>query len=156
MQSLAPTLLMDRVTAMELMEARFYVEPGTVSLACKHADPSAIEEMEKLIQEMEGHLKAKDYAHFGDFDLRFHFLVARASQNRVLERILESIRGLLSQLLREVVLYLPGMAEDGHQYHKQILKAIRSRNSQAAERTIRRHIASVASAVKKYQRMKMP
>jgi GntR family transcriptional repressor for pyruvate dehydrogenase complex len=129
---------------------------GTVALACKHASRSDIEAMERSIEEMEGYLQTKEYTRFSDLDLRFHFLVTRASQNRVLERILESIRGLLSQLLSEVVLYIPGMAEDGHQYHKQILKAIRNRDPQLGERAIRRHIASVASAVKKYQCLKSP
>ena len=154
MDHLAPTLLMDRATTMELMEARFYVELGTVALACKHANRSDIEAMERFIEEMEGYLQTKQYTRFSDLDLRFHLQMTQASRNRVLEKILDSIRGLLSQLLSEVVLYIPGMAEDGHQYHKQILKAIRNRDPQLGERAIRRHIASVASAAKKYQRLK--
>jgi GntR family transcriptional regulator, transcriptional repressor for pyruvate dehydrogenase complex len=127
---------------------------GTVSLACKNADRSDLEEMERLIREMEGFLRTKDYARYSDLDLRFHFAVAHASKNRVLERILEDIRGLLSQLLKEVVLYLPGMAEKGNQYHKQILKALRGKDPRLADKAIRSHIASVAAAVQKYRRMK--
>ena len=103
---------------------------------------------------MEGYPGAKDCSRYTHLDLRFHFALAHASKNKVLERILEDIRGLLSQLLKEVVLYLPGMAETGNQYHKQILKALRSKDPESAEKTIRSHIASVAAAVKKYQRMK--
>jgi len=154
MHNLAPSLLMDRATVMELMDARLVVELGTVTLACKNADPSDLEEIERLIRRMEGYLRTKDYARYSDLDLRFHFAVAHASKNKVLERILEDIRGLLSQLLKEVVLYLPGMAETGNQYHKQILKALRSKDSGSAEKSIRSHIASVAAAVKKYQSMK--
>jgi len=149
---LAPTLLMDRATVDELMDARLYVELGTVSLACRHAASSDLEAMEALVREMEGCVCRKDYRGFSDLDLRFHFLVAHAARNRVLGRILDDIRGLLSQLLREVVLYLPGMAEDGYRYHRMILKAIRERDPVKAEKTMRRHIASVASAVRKYRR----
>jgi 23S rRNA (adenine2503-C2)-methyltransferase len=39
---------------------------------------------------------------------------------------------------------------------QQILKAIRKRDPGMAEKAIRKHIASVASAVKKYQQRKMP
>ncbi len=154
LHNLAPTLLMDRATVMELMDARLVVELGTVSLACKNADRSDLEEMERLIREMEGFLRTKDYARYSDLDLRFHFAVAHASKNRVLERILEDIRGLLSQLLKEVVLYLPGMAEKGRNYHKQILRALRKKDPQSAQEAIRSHIASVAAAVKKYQHTK--
>jgi GntR family transcriptional regulator, transcriptional repressor for pyruvate dehydrogenase complex len=154
MHSLAPTLLMDRATVTELMDARLVVELGTITLACKNADSSDLEEMEHLVREMEGYLRGKDNPKYSDLDLRFHFALAHACKNKVLERILEDIRGLLSQLLKEVVLYLPGMAETGNQYHKQILKALRSKDPELAEKTIRSHIASVAAAVKKYQRMK--
>lgn len=154
MHSLAPTLLMDRATVTELMDARLVVELGTITLACKNADPSDLEEMERLVRHMEGYLCRKDNSKYSDLDLRFHFALAHASKNQVLERILEDIRGLLSQLLKEVVQYLPGMAETGNHYHKQILKALRSRDPKSAEKAIRNHIASVAAAVKKYQRMK--
>lgn len=154
MHNLAPSLLMDRATVMELMDARLFVELGTVTLACKNAGPSNLQEMQRLIEEMEGYLRIKDYPKYSDLDLRFHFTLAHASKNKVLERILEDIRGLLSQLLKEVVLYLPGMAETGNQYHKQLLKALRSKDPESAEKTIRSHIASVAAAVKKYQRLK--
>jgi GntR family transcriptional regulator, transcriptional repressor for pyruvate dehydrogenase complex len=154
MHNLAPSLLMDRATVSELMDARLVVELGTVSLACKSSDPSDIEEMERIIRQMEGYLQTKDYAGYSDLDLRFHFLMGHASKNKVLQRILEDIRGLLSQLLREVVLYLPGMAEKGNRYHKQILKALRDKDPKLADKAIRSHIASVAAAVQKYQAMK--
>ncbi|MDH7501046.1 MAG: FadR/GntR family transcriptional regulator, partial [candidate division NC10 bacterium] len=156
MHNLAPSLLMDRATVMELMDARLVVELGTVALACKNVDPTDLEKMEELVQEMEGYLQTKDYGRYSELDLRFHFAVAHASKNRVLQRILEDIRGLLSQLLKEVVLYLPGMAETGNQFHKQILNALRSKDPASAEETMRSHIVSVSSAVKKYQRVRTP
>lgn len=154
MHNLAPTLLMDRATVSELMDARLVVELGTVTLACKNADRSDLEEMERLIREMEGFLRTKDYARYSDLDLRFHFALARASGNKVLQRILEDIRGLLSQLLKEVVLYLPGMAEKGRNYHRQILRGLRNKDPESTQEAIRSHIASVAAAAKKYQQTK--
>lgn len=154
MYRLAPTLLMDRPTVTELMDARLVLEMATVTRACKNAGPSDLEEMERLIQAMEGSLRAKDHARFSELDLRFHFTIAHASKNKVLERILEDIRGLLSQLLRETAQYIPGTQDPGQRYHRQILKALRNRDSELAERAIRSHITSVAKAIGQYQRMK--
>jgi DNA-binding FadR family transcriptional regulator len=67
---------------------------------------------------------------------------------------LEDIRGLLSQLLRETAQYIPGTQDPGQRYHRQILKALRNRDSELAERAIRSHITSVAKAIGQYQRMK--
>lgn len=154
MYNLAPTLLMDRPTVMELMDARLALEVATVTRACKNADPSDLEEMERLIQEMEGSLGAKDHGRFSELDLRFHFTIAHASKNKVLERILEDIRDLLSQLLRETAQYIPGTHDPGQRYHREILKALRNKNLESAEKAIRGHIAGIAKAIGQYQRAK--
>ena len=154
MFSLAPTLLMDRPTVTELMDARLALEAATVTRACKNADPSDLDEMERLIEEMERFLRAQDHARFSELDIRFHFTIAHASKNKVLERILEDIRGLLAQLLRETAHYIPGAQQASQRYHRQILKALRRQNPELAEKTIRLHIADFTRAIGRYQRMK--
>jgi GntR family transcriptional regulator, transcriptional repressor for pyruvate dehydrogenase complex len=153
MYNLAPTLLMDRPTVTELMDARLALEVATVTRACKNADPSDLEEIEQLIQEMEGSLRTRDHARFSELDVRFHLRIAHASKNEVLERILEDIRGLLFQLLRETAQYIPGTQDPGQRYHRKILKALRNQDQELAEKAIRGHIASFARAIGQFQRM---
>ncbi len=151
---LAPTLLMDRPTVTELMDARLALEVATVTRACRNADLSDLEEMERLIQEMEGCLRTQNHARFSELDVRFHLRIAHASKNKVLERILEDIRGLLSQLLQETAHYIPGAQHTSQRYHRGILKALRNKDPELAEKTIRGHIAAFARAIGQYQRMK--
>lgn len=154
MYNLAPTLLMDRPTVTELMDARLALEVATVTRACKNANPSDLEEMERLIREMEGCLRTQNHARFSELDVRFHLRIAHASKNKVLERILEDIRGLLSQLLQETAQYIPGTQDPSQRYHRKILKALRNRDRELAEKAIRGHIAAFARAIGQYQRMK--
>jgi len=106
MYDLAPTLLMDRPTVTELMMPASLWKWQQSPVPARMADSSDLEEMERLIQEMEGCLRTQNHARFSELDVRFHLRIAHASKNKVLERILEDIRGLLSQLLQETAHYI--------------------------------------------------
>ena len=73
----------------EIMEARLTVESRTAVLAAKWAEPRDIEDMEAVLEEMDAMVRRGE--HPGDQDKKLHLLIARASRNRVLYKLMSVI-----------------------------------------------------------------
>src|ERR687893_3080237 len=79
----------------ELMDARLFFEPQMVRAAAARATPEDLQRLEDVIRRQEervanGHSGAEE-------DAEFHDLLAHATHNTVVERIMEVIDGLLEE-----------------------------------------------------------
>jgi len=84
-----------------VLEARRALEPRVAQVAALHADESDFAAMAELIAL---HARAPDRAHVGQFDLRFHLAIARATRNpslvtmvKLLQRDLELVRDMANR-----------------------------------------------------------
>ena len=150
LESLSPLLLMDRETTFELLEARLFIESALASLAAKKAIPKDIAELGTLVQGMKKDLNQGDIEAFSEKDLEFHLLIANASRNRVLTRILQTIRDMLHQFIGEALTLIPGMAKSALNYHGKILQAIEQHDVQGAENHMRNHILHIQKSTRKH------
>ena len=83
----------------ELMEVRYIVELETTNLAAKNANAKDIAEIEKQVKIMQDNITSVE--EYVKADLNFHRAVAKASQNKIFEFILNTVRPLLEEMISE-------------------------------------------------------
>ena len=154
LESLSPLLLMDKETTFELLEARLFIESALASLAAKKASPEDIGELGALVQGMRRDLGDGDIQAFSKKDLEFHLSIGNASKNRVLTKILQTIRDMLHQFITEALVLIPGMARSALNYHGRILEAIEKHDAESAEKHMRDHILHIEKSTRKYHKLK--
>jgi DNA-binding FadR family transcriptional regulator len=133
--------LSNRISPMQLIEARLAVEPYTTRLAVEHATPSNLEEIEAVLQQAEAALQDKDG--FSRFDGEFHLLIALASGNPLLITLYRQINQarLHDQWteMKEKIL-TPDVIADYHRQHRGIFSALHERDAEAAQQRIIDHL----------------
>lgn len=149
---LSAPFIADEKSTMELLEARQFIEIGATRLAAKNATKELIKEMGILIDEMAKAGQEGDTQKLSDQDIDFHFLIAQATQNRVMIHLLANIRSLMEKFMHEAFLVL----HDQKRYlkaHRDIYEAIKQKNPQKASRVMKKHIQDVQKDLKQYYRV---
>lgn len=150
---LTPPLMADAKAALELIEARRFLEIGAVELAVQHATTEQIEDMGDLIAEMNDAVKNGDTTGYTDKNVAFHFLIASASQNRFVLHLLATIRGFMAQWMQESVTVLPGLLERSIRSHRTIYRAIRARDRGKAVSGMKKHILDLQNSLEAYHKV---
>jgi GntR family transcriptional repressor for pyruvate dehydrogenase complex len=149
---LTAPFITDEKATMELLEARQFIEIGAARLAAKNASPKQIKEMGALIDDMTQANEREDIQKLSEQDIDFHFLIAQATQNRVMIHLLATIRGLMEKFMHEAFLVL----HDQKRYlkaHRNIYEAISQRNPKMASGLMKKHIADVQKDLQQYYRV---
>lgn len=139
LNSLSSLLILDRASAMELLDARYYVESACAELAARNATDEEIKEMSSLLDRME-RVGSFDAETFAVHDLRFHTLVAQSSRNRVLVKVLGIISDILRQFILGTVTAHPVAATMATTFHRNVFEAIRHHDPAAARKHMEEHI----------------
>jgi len=148
-QPLAATLFHERDDLIDIFFLRKILEPEVAQLASENATPEEISELEEILREQErevGEGKAPIEADSG-----FHHQLARMARNRVLERLLLALLDLLSKT-REDYLQTEERKEKSLQGHREIVLAIKNRNSTGTRQAMRRHLKNVEDVLLKKKR----
>jgi GntR family transcriptional repressor for pyruvate dehydrogenase complex len=155
MEPLTTFLAMDRESALDLLEARGYIEGAMAALAANNAGEEDIEKLGQVLVQMEEACGSEDLKRFVTMDVQFHMLVAEFSKNQVMARIGEIIRDLLHQLIRKVFDTAATSVSDLMKHtitlHRNVYDAIRSRDAQSARRHMEFHISDVKDLILKSQ-----
>lgn len=125
---------------LELVDARFAIEPHMVRLAVLHATELDLQKAESLLFAMEAGTENRNFA---DLDEQFHLALADAAHNPMIKWMMEKTHEVRShaQWARMRTLTLnPAIITRYHRQHRQIVDAIRSRDSEAAARAMREHL----------------
>lgn len=140
MNSLSSLLILDHVSATELLDARYYIESAIAGLAAKNATDREISEMKAVLERMARDIGACDAESFAVQDLQFHMLVAESSRNRVLVKVLGIISDILRQFILSTVTTFPVAAPSAADYHRRVYEAIRDHDVAAARKHMEEHI----------------
>ncbi len=139
-------LLLNRDKLQELFEARLVIETECAGLAAERATAEEVEELRRVFGELEA--SGTDRERGIRSELRLHDLVARASRNSVLGRILESLRDILRES-RETTVPTSGVTSRTIESQRRIVEAIGNRDAAAARDLMREHISAVAERIRK-------
>jgi GntR family transcriptional repressor for pyruvate dehydrogenase complex len=126
----------------QLIEARKFMEVELAGLAADRADASQILSIEACLNRMSKLLKVEQPEEYIQADLSFHFAIADAARNTVLEQLLGLIRNVMQEWMRES-LRAPGAAVEALSHHKRILKAIQERKPSRARKAMERHLIAM-------------
>lgn len=121
---------------------RAEVDALAARLAAPRITDASLEALEALIEKMLVQLDAGDFSGVTDADVRFHHLIAEASENHALQRAFDQLAPFARTF---ITLTLPGVDVRGIvQEHRPILAALRTRDAEAAAEAARRHQLSVS------------
>ncbi len=131
----------ENANPLELIDARFALEPHICRLCVLHGRRENFEKLENLCQRMEA--SATDSIAFAEADTAFHRALAMTTGNSLLIWVINQINSVRSQdewtRMRQVTLDENII----HQYnaqHRQILNAIRTREPERAANIMKEHL----------------
>lgn len=125
----------------DILEARVMLERCSVTEAARHADPTQLDEAQRLLDAMvDPQLAVED---FSELDTRFHVQLARCSGNELTRTLTaavrESIRPVILDALQGVADWA-GTADTLRAEHREILRQVRAGDADAAARSVEQHI----------------
>jgi GntR family transcriptional repressor for pyruvate dehydrogenase complex len=136
----------ETITHAELMEVRNIFEIEIARLATERITPEGIQKLERLLEGMRNTAEHAD--EFAKFDLEFHLELARATNNRLMEVLLDPlIDGLYEE--RRLASMLPGIAEEAIGLHAAILEKIRSGDANGAAMNMQEHLEQANRVITK-------
>lgn len=126
----------------DLLHVREALEGMACRLATERMSDAEIDELEKLLERhaKAGALKAGDsyYQRPGDFD--FHFRIIQGSRNIKLIQMLCDDLYYLLRVYRYRSSSRKGRAQEAFKEHQEVVKAMKARDADTAERAMRSHL----------------
>jgi GntR family transcriptional repressor for pyruvate dehydrogenase complex len=125
----------------ELMDARLFFEPQIARAAAARATPEDLRLLEDIISRQE--VSTVNGESGAEEDAEFHDLLARATHNTVVERVMEVIDNLLedsrARYFRSVE-----RSEASLEGNRRILEAVRRHDQEAAQKAMVDHLEDIA------------
>ncbi|MDO5111591.1 MAG: FadR/GntR family transcriptional regulator [Clostridia bacterium] len=133
-----PMLMLDHPARMDMFEFRRILEVEAAGLAASRAGAEAVAQMRAAT---DGMVKATEVAEGARRDMEFHYLIAQASQNQIIVKVVEILMDYYMHSLEENVAV---MGSEGASYHYQILSAIEMRDAARAKDYMLEHLNNTA------------
>lgn len=131
----------ERAKPLELIDARFALEPHICRLCVLHGDQDDFDRLETLCARMEH--AVDDPVAFAEIDTDFHRLLARTTGNGLLIWIIGQINSVRATdewtLMRHLTLNRAMITQYNAQ-HREILNAIRNREPERAAAAMKEHL----------------
>ncbi len=135
-------------TSDEMFEARLSLEMSIAALAAERATS---EQMTQMAEEVAGMYASLDEPEqYLIHDMRFHQIIAAASNNRIMTALMNMVATILFESRKKTVKHAIDLKESAQQ-HRNIYRAIREHNSEAARQTMYDHLIETQKA----QRLEM-
>lgn len=113
---------------------------GTCARLCaERLDAAGLRRLDRLFEKLEQHCRAEDRDTYMAINHRFHSLVQELAGNRVLGRVVDGLRRqILLHRYRQI--YQPNRLSASMQEHRDLQRAFRGRDPDAAETCMRTHL----------------
>jgi GntR family transcriptional repressor for pyruvate dehydrogenase complex len=138
---LASILTYRRDLSEELLDVRRMFEPAVARVAAARITEDDLADLQRILDTQRRKLKA-GVATLVE-DTAFHATLARATRNRVVMRLMETLNDLLVES-RKLTLRQKGRPERSIQGHEAVVAALRRRDPDAAAQAMRSHIDQIA------------
>ena len=130
----------------ELMDVRRMFEPAVARAAAARATDEDLADLQRILDAQRRKLEAGQTAIVED--TAFHAALARATRNRVVVSIMETLNDLLAES-RTRTLQQKGRPERSIRGHEAVVSAVRRRDADAAARAMHEHIESIAELLRR-------
>lgn len=136
LENLLPTLLLGESNYAEIMIIRSVLEPLSVQLFIENADEKSYLELENIHNEMI--LCIEDPTNFLKYDILFHRIIARYSNNSLLDKILEMLLNMNEYYAIDH--YNNFAYQKNIEDHTNILNGIKNKEIEIVKTYMKRHI----------------
>lgn len=130
-----------------LLPLRLHLEGEAARLAAARADDGMADELSAIDEEMRRFVPLEDTKTYLRLNQQFHFTLYRACGNEHLVDLIELLwmrYGPLMNIVRS-----GGLSKSGQLRHSEIIEALRNRNADGLEQSVRADIAEAADAIRK-------
>lgn len=141
---LATVLVRKRELVEELLDVRRILEPALAARAAKYATVEEVMELEDILRRQREKMRRGEPAI--EEDSEFHYAIGRAARNSVVLKVLDVLMDLLRES-RAKSLQAPGRPQRSYAGHQRVLRAIKRRDPDAAEKAVRKHLEEIESIV---------
>jgi len=147
-ESLSLMLTMEKGTILELLEVRKILEVQAVALATERITHNYLEQLETALNEMK---MAFANAEGGEkADLLFHYTITRATNNKILIRLMDTISDMMQRMLKSSRAelykgkYTPELLLEEH---LRIYEAIKAQDPVLAQKHMIEHLTGVEEEI---------
>src|SRR3954452_15189295 len=141
---LASVLVRKRELVSELLDVRRILEPALAARAAKNATAEEVMELEDTPRRQAEKMQRGEPT--VEEDSEFHYAIGRAARNSVVLKVLDILMDLLRES-RARSLQTQGRPERSYAGHRRVLRAIKRRDPDAAEKAVRKHLEEIESIV---------
>ncbi|WP_375088734.1 FadR/GntR family transcriptional regulator [Peribacillus sp. RS7] len=148
-------LLLSDKTILELMEARKSLEISNVELAASKRTDQDLKKFKQIINQMEVNVLNKKESE--KEDMIFHHTIAKATQNAIMVRLLDTISEQMEKAMREIRrmgFSNPLSANIILEEHKNIYQAIAEQDVKKAHKSIKEHMEHFEYELRNYMKSK--
>jgi len=142
---LASALTYSRDLQDELLDIRRMFEPAVARVAATRATDEDLADLQRVLETQRRKLKHRRPAIVED--TAFHAVLARATRNRVVVRVMETLNDLLVES-RTLALKQKGRPERSIKGHEAVVAALRRRDAEGAARAMYKHIDQIADLLR--------
>lgn len=128
----------------DLMQVRWVLEVEIAALAATHATEPQIAKLSQCVEEMRDGTTLERQI---EADVQFHRVLAEATGNRLFPLLTRSLEEMMRELRRRTILATG--VRSGLKEHTAVLKAIRSRDPQAAREAMVLHMQLAEKSLRK-------
>jgi DNA-binding GntR family transcriptional regulator len=128
-------------------EVRLLLEPAAARQVTPVIPNSVLDELEEALAEAEASCDAGDTSKFSPNDIHFHNTILSLVQNELLNDILDGLHNRISIIRRYASLRPGSHMMESMQEHRDIIQAMRRRDSEQAAEAMRLHIENTISRV---------
>lgn len=129
----------------ELLDVRRMFEPAVARVAASRITADELEELDRILASQRARLRGGDTTI--DDDTEFHAAIARATHNRVVEHIMQTLNELLVTS-RTQTLKQPGRQQRSIRGHASVVAALREGDSDGAAVAMTRHIEQIGELMR--------
>ncbi len=133
--------IIENASPLELIDARFALEPHICRLVVLHATQQDLEKADQLLLQMDS--SVNDPNRFSEADNEFHTLLVKTTGNRLLIWVMSQINTVRNQKqwsrMRRLTLNENSIAEYNNQ-HRQILDELKAREPERAATLMQNHL----------------
>jgi len=147
-------MLLEKDQIQNILEVRKALEIETAALAAQRRDEQDIGRLKSLIEAMEKDLpQAKNS---DKIDLEFHLALAKACKNPLMDRLMNTVQGTISENLHITrTLWLnSGSTQRLYEEHKEIYLAVANRDAERARQVMYEHLSKVEAELKRLQEIR--
>ena len=132
----------------EIFLLREILECAAVKIAIPKLKEEDLIEIESLLNSISKNIEMKNYKYIFDTDVKLHSLIVDTAGNRRLSKFLKMLNDQIHRI-RILSAIVPGRISESLQEHNDILEALKKRDIDLAERSLRQHIRNIKNNILK-------